>query len=186
MEAMPATTRTPRERWIEEGFRALAAGGPDAVRVDVLAKDLGVTRGGFYWQFGSRQALLEALLEAWERTSVDEVIARIEADGGDARTKLRALFGMAAGRRMVLRVDLAVRDWARRDAAVAARLRRVDNRRMRYMRGLFGEFVDDPDEVEARCTVTLSIFVGSNFVRVDHGGRSRREVLGLALERQLG
>jgi hypothetical protein len=78
-----------------------------------------------------------------------------------------------------------VRDWARRDPAVAARLRRVDNRRMKYMRGLFGEFVADPDEVEARCTVTFSIFVGSHFVRVDHGGRSRREVLDLALERLL-
>src|SRR4051794_18360923 len=182
---MPATTRTPRERWIEEGLRALAAGGPDAVRVDVLAKDLGVTRGGFYWQFGSRQALLEALLDAWERTSVDEVIERIEAEGGDARAKLRTLFGIAAGRRMVLKVDLAVRDWARRETAVAARLRRVDNRRMAYMRGLFGEFVDDPDEVEARCTITISIFVGSHFVRVDHGGRSRRQVLDQALERLL-
>ena len=57
METMPATTEDAApERWIEEGLRALAAGGPDAVRVDVLAKDLGVTRGGFYWQFGSRRA----------------------------------------------------------------------------------------------------------------------------------
>lgn len=185
MEAMPATTRTPRDRWIEEGLRALAAGGPDAVRVDVLARELGVTRGGFYWQFGSRQALLEALLDAWERTSVDEVIERIEEGGGDARRKLRALFEMAAGRRMVLRVDLAVRDWARRDSGVAARLRRVDNRRMEYMRGLFGAFVADPDEVEARCTITFAIFVGNHFFRVEHGGRSRREVLDLVLGRLL-
>ena len=185
MEAMAATTRTPRERWVEEGLRALAAGGPDAVRVDVLAKELGVSRGGFYWQFGSRQALLEELLDAWERTSVDEVIARIEAEGGDGRAKLRSLFGIAAERRSVLAVDLAVRDWARRDSAVAARLRRVDNRRMEYMRGLFGEFVDDPDEVEARCTIIFSIFVGSEFVRFDHGGRRRRAVLDQALERQL-
>jgi AcrR family transcriptional regulator len=179
MEAMPATTRTPRERWVEEGLRALAAGGPDAVRVDVL------TRGGFYWQFGNRRALLDTLLDAWERTSVDEVIERIEAGGGDARDKLRALFAVAAGRRMVLKVDLAVRDWARRDSGVAKRLRRVDNRRMEYMRRLFGDFVADRDEVEARCTITFSIFVGSHFVRVDHGGRSRREVLDLALERLL-
>lgn len=185
MEGMPATTVTPRERWVEQGLRALAAGGPDAVRVEALAKELGVTRGGFYWQFGSRSALLEALLDAWERTSVDEVIERIEEGGGDARTKLRALFGMAAGHRMFLKVDLAVRDWARRDKSVATRLRRVDNRRMEYMRGLFGAFVGDPDEVEVRCTITLSIFAGSHFIAVDHGGRSRRQVLGLVLERLL-
>ena len=46
---MSAPTRTPRSSWIEEGLRALAAGGPDAVRIELLAQALGVTRGGFYW-----------------------------------------------------------------------------------------------------------------------------------------
>jgi Bacterial regulatory proteins, tetR family. len=53
---MAAITRTPRDRWIEEGLRALAAGGPDAVRVEVLAQALGVTKGGFYGQFADRRA----------------------------------------------------------------------------------------------------------------------------------
>ena len=51
---MAAPTRTPRQRWIEEALRALAAGGPDAVRIEPLAKSLGVTRGGFYWHFEDR------------------------------------------------------------------------------------------------------------------------------------
>jgi hypothetical protein len=37
----------PCSTWIDEGLRALAAGGPDAVRIDTLAKALGVTTGGF-------------------------------------------------------------------------------------------------------------------------------------------
>jgi AcrR family transcriptional regulator len=45
---MAAPTRTLRSSWIEEGLRALAAGGPDAVRIEPLARALGVTRGGFY------------------------------------------------------------------------------------------------------------------------------------------
>jgi AcrR family transcriptional regulator len=182
---MGVSTRTPRQRWIEEGLRALAAGGPDAVRVDSLAKAIGVTRGGFYWQFENRSALLEALLESWERTSVDQVIERVEGGGGDAREKLRALFGLAAASRELLEVDLAVRDWARRDRSVAARLRRVDNRRMEYMRALFGGISADAEDVEARCTLTFALFVGSHFMAVDHGGRSRREVVDLALERLL-
>ena len=55
---MSAPTRTPRSSWIEEGLRALAAGGPDAVRIELLAQALGVTRGGFYWHFDDRRALL--------------------------------------------------------------------------------------------------------------------------------
>ncbi|HYP55470.1 MAG TPA: helix-turn-helix domain-containing protein, partial [Solirubrobacterales bacterium] len=50
---MPAT-RTPRTAWVEEGLRALATGGPDAVRVEALARALGVTKGGFYWHFDGR------------------------------------------------------------------------------------------------------------------------------------
>ena len=58
----------------------------------------------------------------------------------------------------MLRIDLAVRDWARRDQAVAERLRRVDNRRMEYLRSLFGAFCPDEDDVEARCMLAFSLF----------------------------
>ena len=69
-----ALTRTPRSSWIHEGLRALAAGGPDAVRIEPLARALGVTKGGFYWHFADRRALLDEMLDAWERAGVDEVI----------------------------------------------------------------------------------------------------------------
>jgi AcrR family transcriptional regulator len=182
---MSAPTRTPRSSWIEEGLRALAAGGPDAVRIELLAQALGVTRGGFYWHFDDRRALLEEILDAWERASVDEVIARVESEEGDARAKLRRLSALAASSDQPLRTDLAVRDWARREPAVAERLRRVDNRRVAYLRTLFGALSADADDVEARCLVFYSLWIGSHFIAADHGARSRADVVKLAL-RQLG
>jgi AcrR family transcriptional regulator len=175
-----ALTRTPPDRWIEEGLRALAAGGPDAVRIEPLAQALGVSKGGFYWQFDDRGALLESMLDRWERVGVDDVIERVERDGGDAREKLRKLFAIAG--REPFRTELAVRDWARRDRTVAARLRRVDNRRMDYMRALFGEFCGDEDEVETRCMLAASIWIGNHFIAADHDGRTRGEVIRRALE----
>ena len=180
-----AVVPTARSKWIDEGVRALAAGGPDAVRIEPLAKALGVTKGGFYWHFEDRRALLAELLDAWERTAVDEVIERVDAGGGDGRTKLRRLFSLATSdaARELLRTDLAIRGWARRDTAVAKRLRRVDNRRMEYMRALFSDFVPDEDEVEARCLLAFSLFTGSHFIAADHGKRTRAEARELALER---
>jgi AcrR family transcriptional regulator len=180
---MAPPTRTPRSRWIEEGMRALAVGGPDAVRIELLARALGVTRGGFYWHFDDRRALLEEVLDAWEQVSVDEVIKRVESESGDARAKLRRLSTLAGSSDEPLRIDLAVRDWARREQTVADRLRRVDNRRMDYMRSLFAAFCPDEDEVEARCMVFYSLWIGSHFIAADHGARSRAEVLKLALKR---
>jgi AcrR family transcriptional regulator len=180
---MSAPTRTPRSSWIEEGLRALAAGGPDAVRIELLARALGVTRGGFYWHFDDRRALLEEILESWERASVDEVIERVEGEGGDGRAKLRRLSALAASSDEPLMIDLAVRDWARREPTVAERLQRVDNRRMAYLRSLFGAFCPDENEVEARCMVFYSLWIGNHFIAADHGARSRADVLKLALRR---
>lgn len=178
-----ALTRTPRSSWIEEGLRALAAAGPDAVRVEAVARALGVTKGGFYWHFADRGALLDEMLDTWERVAIDDVIERIESEGGDARAKLQLLYALATASDELLRIDLAVRDWARRDPAVAERLRRGDNRRMDYMRSLFGEFCPDDDEVEVRCMLAFSLWIGNHFIAADHGSRTRADVMALALRR---
>jgi AcrR family transcriptional regulator len=173
---MPAPIRTSREAWIDAGLEALAVGGPDAVRIDVLAHALEVSRGGFYHQFDSRPAFLEALLGTWERRCTDDVLERVEHEGGDAREKVGKA-GMLTFSDALLPVDLAVRDWSRRDAAVAARLRRVDNARMAYLRTQIATFRDDPDDVEALALLAFSVAIGNHFVAADHGGRSRAQVL---------
>jgi AcrR family transcriptional regulator len=180
---MAAPIRTPRTSWVTEGLRALGVGGPDSVRIERLAEALGVTRGGFYWHFEDRGALLDEMLDAWERLVVDEVIDRVESEGGEARAKLRRLSAIAGSSGDLMKIELAVRDWARRDKAVAKRLKRVDNRRMDYMRSLFGAFCPDEEEVEVRCMVFYSLWMGSHFIAADHGPRSRSDVLVLALSR---
>lgn len=175
-----AVTRTPRERWVEQGLQALAAGGPDAVRIEPLAKALGVTKGGFYWQFEDRQALLDELLDAWEKLSVDTAIELVEEVGDDPRARLRRLSAIADDR--ILDIDLAVRDWARRDATVADRLRRIDNRRMDYLRSLFAAFCPDEEEAEARSLLAFSLWIGNHFIAADHGPSSRETVVKRAFE----
>jgi AcrR family transcriptional regulator len=178
---MAAPTLTPRTKWIDEGLTALADGGPEAVRIEPLARKLGVTKGGFYGHFVDRRALLEEMLDTWERTMVDEVIERVEEEGDDARARLERLFAIATHTRGLLKAELAIRDWARRDRAVARRVKSVDNRRMDYMRSLFGDVVRDEGEAEARALLAFSLFIGSPFITADHGERSRLEIVDRAL-----
>lgn len=181
---MVAQTRTPKSAWIDAGLRALASGGPDAVRVELIATELGVTRGGFYWHFPNRQAFLEEMLNTWELRSIDEALERVEKEGGDARDKVRRA-GMLTFSEALLPIDLAIRDWARRDTSVATRLRRVDNRRMDYLRTLIATFIDDADDVEARGMLAFSLAIGSHYIAADHGARSRKQVLDRATQRLL-
>jgi AcrR family transcriptional regulator len=179
---MAPPTRTPRSDWIRQGLRALAKGGPDAVRIETLAKELGVSRGGFYWHFADRSALLATMLDTWEHATTEEAAERLDSAGGDTPTKLRRLFTLTSP--SVVETDLAIRDWARRDHTVAERLRRIDNRRMGYLRALFADLSTDPAEVEARCLLTFSLLIGNHNITVDHGSCTRTDVLELAL-RQL-
>jgi AcrR family transcriptional regulator len=176
---MVAITRTPRSRWIEQGLRALAEGGPDAVRVEVLAQALGVSKGGFYGYFADRAALLTEMLDAWEAMSTDDVLRRVEERGGDVRSRIR-LAGALTFSDQLLPLDLAIRGWARRDPAVAGRLRRVDNKRMGYLRQLFGAICADEGEVEARSLLAFSLMIGQHFLAADHLALSRAETLELA------
>lgn len=105
---------------------------------------------------------------------------RVEREGGDARTKIQRAGLLAFSSDRLLPIDLAVRDWARRDEAVAERLRRVDNRRMDYLRELFGSFCSDADEVEARTMLAFYLVIGNHFLAADHGNRTRREVVSRA------
>lgn len=178
-----AKVRTPREAWVEAALEALGTGGPDAVRVEALAASLGVSKGGFYWHFKDRQALLGEMLDSWERTVAEDVIAQIESRPAGPRKKLQQLFEMAPS--VDFAVELAIRDWARRDREVARRVRRVDNRRIEYLRSLFGQFCADEDDVEARSMLVFSLFIGSYFIAAEHGDKSRSQVVRLATDRLL-
>ena len=153
------------------------------MRVEALAVSLGVSKGGFYWHFTGRKALLDEMLDTWEKAVVEDVIARVESQPADSRAKLQHLFDLA--RSVDFGVELAVRDWSRRDSGVAERIRGIDDRRMAYLRSLFGQFCADENDVEARSMLAFSLFVGSYFIAPEHSHRSRSEVLQLAVDRLL-
>ncbi|MBA3279100.1 MAG: TetR/AcrR family transcriptional regulator [Geodermatophilaceae bacterium] len=178
-----ANVRTPRSAWVDAALRALAAGGPDAVRVEALAVSLGVSKGGFYWHFTDRQALLDEMLDSWEKAMVDDVIARVESQPADARAKVQLLFDLAPSADFA--VELALRDWSRRDKEVGRRLRRVDNRRLEWLRSLFGQFCADENDVEARSLLAYTLLIGSYFIAAQHGNKTRAHMLQLAVDRLL-
>src|ERR1700730_14605229 len=119
------------------------------------------------------------MLDTWERATTDEVFEHVESAGGDAAAKLRRLFPLASSG--VVAVDLTVRDWARREPAVAERLRRIDNRRMDYLRVQFSVLCADADDVETRSMLYYSLMIGNHFIAAGHGARSRADVLEMTL-----
>ena len=86
--------RLGRQDWIQAALDAIASGGLAAVAVEPLARKLGVTKGSFYAHFSSRDELIEAALESWERSHAEQ---QIDALGtiADPAERLAAVLRMA-------------------------------------------------------------------------------------------
>jgi len=77
--------------WEQAALDTLAETGLGTVAVESLARRLGVTKGSFYWHFTTREALIKAALERWERRDEEEIMAQVEPIA-DPRERLRELF----------------------------------------------------------------------------------------------
>src|SRR5689334_3543223 len=86
------------EVWIDAGFVELARSGVDGVRVEVLAKNLGVTKGGFYRRFRDRAALLQAMLDRWSEGRVVAIAQQASIEGVTAKERLKALIKLYSER----------------------------------------------------------------------------------------
>src|SRR5436853_4692691 len=86
------------DTWIEAGFAELARSGVEGVRVEVLAKNLGVTKGGFYRRFADRAALLEAMLERWREERAAAIAQQTSLDGEAPRERLKAVIQLYSER----------------------------------------------------------------------------------------
>ena len=162
--------------WSRAGLDRLAREGLDGVRVEVLAKDLGVTKGSFYWHFRDRQALLDSMLAQWALSATDEVIAAAERSGPDAERRLARLVEIStAGFDAPL--ELALRAWGRVDPKVGAEIEAVDGRRLATLRGLLKELGFEGAAAEARGFLLYTALFGAALLPESHGRTSRRRVM---------
>jgi AcrR family transcriptional regulator len=147
--------------WTAAALAALARGGIAAVAVEPIAASLGATKGSFYWHFSSRDALLEAALQEWERTDTDEVIALVETEP-DVHRRLRRLLAVAlrgGDKRPGERVELALQPSADHPL-VAPVLARVTTRRLDYLTELFVALGFPADAAAQRSLLAYTAYLG--------------------------
>ncbi|MCC7410853.1 MAG: TetR/AcrR family transcriptional regulator [Gammaproteobacteria bacterium] len=157
-----ATRASPRLRpksWIKAALTTLQNEGIEQVRVERLAKNLGVTKGSFYWHFKDRQHLLDGLLDYWFHTMTETVFFVARRFQGEPRERMHAVVEDIT-RRERTGYDLAVRAWARNDAKAAAAVRDIDNQRLAFLRKLFEDMGFDHHEADQRARLLYGYILG--------------------------
>lgn len=167
------------EVWIEAGFAELARSGAEGVRVEVLAKNLGVTKGGFYRRFRDRAALMEAMLAGWSMGRIAAIEAQTSLDGITARERLRALIRLYSERMNTdaMAIELAIRQWARTDDKAAAAVASVDAARLKNVGQLYRAAGLGPEEADAQAFLFYSFIFGQSLLFPERGPRRRAQLV---------
>jgi len=155
--------RLSREEWLARALEVLGRKGAGKLTVESLARQLGVTKGSFYWHFRDRADFFRQLIEYWDERFTQTVIAEISELGGPAEERLLELMRLVLSKRLD-RFEMPVRAWAQQNPALAPLVRKVDRHRISFVRSLFLEMGFDEDEAEMRTRVFLTYMITQRFL----------------------
>jgi AcrR family transcriptional regulator len=173
--------------WIEAGFAELGRAGVEGVRVEVLAKNLGVTKGGFYRRFPDRAALLQEMLQSWSAGRIAAIEQQASLDGATARERLRSLIRLYSERMNTegMAIELAIRQWARSDEVAAQAVASVDAARLKNVGQLYRATGIADDEADAQAFLFYCFVFGQSLLFLDRGPRKRAQLIARSAEKLL-
>lgn len=149
--------KAPREDWLRAGFELLLQQGPTALKVEPLCRYMGLTKGAFYHHFAGLSGFEQALLDEWETTNTDAIVQAVTLlASNEAR---RALLSELANSRDP-KLENALRAWALYDEDVGKRLKRVDRRRIDFLRQLITPDVAEGIDPHVAAKVVYAHFIG--------------------------
>ncbi len=183
-----------RQAWLRAAGDAVAEGGFANLRILVLAKRLGVTRGSFYWHFSDHADLVHAFLQHWLefRRQRTEQWSRLVTDDDPAQALLHSLainFDEGRNSNRNIRIELAIRDFAERNADAAEVLAQSDAMRHARTVELYTELIGDPARARLLALTSYLIIAGADLImqgarRDEATMRGIRDLAGELLVRQ--
>ena len=153
--------RLSLEDWAEAGLHVLVTEGRAAVKISRLCKDLGVTKGSFYWHFDDIDQLMKAIATRYASQDNDAARGLTSLEELPVRERLARMGTMLVDDR-AWAAEAAVREWARSDPKIAESVRALDQRIMTVVENAFREL--GFDERGARVRAGTLVYAGIGFV----------------------
>ncbi|MEM7521009.1 MAG: TetR/AcrR family transcriptional regulator [Pseudomonadota bacterium] len=165
--APPVKGRVTRRDWLRAARNTLVTEGVSQVKVLTLANQLEVARSSFYWFFESRGDLLDALLSEWELRNTSSIVDKCALPTVSIAEAAWNFFECFIDDTLFDQgLDFAVREWARRDAAVRAKIDLADAARLQAVEGLFLRHGYPPHVADARARILYFMQLGYHALEV--------------------
>jgi len=150
-----------KSRWLSRALDLIAESGKGVPSLEDLCKQLGVSRGSFYWHFKNRQDFLRCIAEYWVEYSVAEVVEKLNSFQGKAEDRMlkiiEAVILQSRGRHYLTMRFLAVTE-----PEVEKVLRKLDKQRLSFVKTVFYELGFRKSELEARTEAFVYFMTGEH------------------------
>lgn len=144
--------RFTRDSWLALALDVLAEEGRAKIKIEYLAKRLGVTKGSFYSHFSDRRDFIASVSLYWADTLTATVLENLSQSEGGAEEKLLLLMQTIKNQK-IDRYDIVMRSWALDEPLVADHVKKVDRVRFEYIKSLFTEMGFVGEELEMRSMI---------------------------------
>jgi AcrR family transcriptional regulator len=154
--------RLTAQDWIDFALQTLARTGFDALKADVLARKLGISRGSFYWHFTDLGAFHARVIEQWKQAATEAIIVDIERYQSPQErfeALLRHAFGHGAS------LEVRMRTWAEHNPEASRAVSEIDRRRRDYIERLLAEAGIAPALAATRAQLVYWTYLGAALSR---------------------
>ncbi|MGD1109438.1 MAG: TetR/AcrR family transcriptional regulator [Mycobacterium sp.] len=158
-EPKPPSTRLTVEDWLQAGYTLLAEQGVRALKVESLCRQMGVTRGSFYWHFEDMNSYRTALVESWNTFLERDRQSLAQQSELPPRERLTAMMTTLVSPQHWM-LERAMREWARTDPVAAANVREADRLTLRSVTKAFCDFGFSLDDAKLRAQLTFAAGIG--------------------------
>ena len=156
-------------KWIKGGFRALAKGGEGAIRVEAIARDIGVTKGGFYWDFKDLNDFKAAMLDFYQAVGTQSIINNSEKFHSPKEALLFIVDEAIKEPDDELggtKIEIAIREWASRDENARTRIQFIDNLRIETLKSIFQAAGMVQNDTARNAQILYSAYIGFTNLRL--------------------
>ena len=166
---------TTREDWIKAGIKILEKKGIQNVKIESMAREMGVTKGSFYGYFQNRDVFLKAIIDYWADFHTSQIVNTIGELNGSLAEKLKELLYRVDDKKFDA-LEKSLLAWAFSDSKVEKIIMRVVKVRLDFLTNLFIESGFSGEEAINRAAMVHHYMAGCKLYRplLPQSGNSTR------------
>ena len=173
LSVMENKLRLSKEAWLEKSLKILSQEGEKKLTIDHLVKEMGVTKGSFYWHFKNRSEYINCLVDYWaviHTENLTQAVSSISAPE-DQLLKLMQILTESDHSRH----DISIMNWGLHEPIARAKMQEMFNFRLYFVRSLFEKmgFKDDALEMRVHTMVFFQTMECSQYTNLSKPERIR-------------